>query len=382
MNQLLEDILVVDFSQFLSGPSAGLRMADMGARVIKVEREAVGDICRVLYVSDVKIDGDESTIFHAINRNKESYCADIKDAAALDRVKKLVAKADVVIHNFRPGVMQRLGLDYDRVKALNPAIVYGEISGYGDEGEWKELPGQDLLLQAVSGAAYLSGDQKGMPVPMGVAVVDIIAGTHLVQGLLAALLGRMQTGLGSLVQVSMMESILDFQFDALTAFLNKNDRTSPAAAAHAIRSCGPATQGVFKTRDDFIAIGYTSVAELYRVLQIPDQAAASANAVKTILNKAFVEQTTAAWLNLLRTAGIECAEVYDYSRLLASELYQSAAADQRVHYGNTTIRTTRCPARVDGALMVSPRGAPFLGAHNEAIDAAFGLYAPGTRTDL
>src|SRR6476646_7625514 len=120
---LLEDIIVVDFSQFLSGPSAGLRLADFGAEVIKIERPVIGDICRSLYVSDVKIEG-ESTIFHAINRNKKSYVADLKTKAGLEKVKKILARADVLIHNFRPGVMDTLGLSYEKVKEINSGIIY------------------------------------------------------------------------------------------------------------------------------------------------------------------------------------------------------------------------------------------------------------------
>src|SRR6187200_3467475 len=116
---LLQDILVIDFSQFLSGPSAALRLADLGAQVIKIEKPVTGDICRELYVSDVMIEG-ESTIFHAINRNKKSYVADLKDQFDLAKIKKLLAKADVLIHNFRPGVMEKLGLDFETVKQLNP----------------------------------------------------------------------------------------------------------------------------------------------------------------------------------------------------------------------------------------------------------------------
>src|SRR5258706_11381187 len=118
---LLKDILVIDFSQFLSGPSASLRLADLGAQVIKIEKPGLGDICRQLYVSDVMIEG-ESTIFHAINRNKQSYAADLKDAGDLAKVKQLLGKADVMVHNFRPGVMERIGLDYETVKNINPAI--------------------------------------------------------------------------------------------------------------------------------------------------------------------------------------------------------------------------------------------------------------------
>src|SRR6266498_2008001 len=215
----LQDIIVIDFSQFLSGPSAGLRLADMGARVIKFEKPGTGDICRELYVSDVKLEG-ESTIFHAINRNKESYAADLKNAGDLEKVKVLISEADILIHNFRPGVMERLGLDYETVKRINPSIIYSEINGYGENGPWKDLPGQDLLLQSVSGLAWLSNNNDTTPTPMGVAVVDILAGAHLVQGILATLYQRAITGEGALVQVSMFESILDFQFEVLTCFYN------------------------------------------------------------------------------------------------------------------------------------------------------------------
>src|SRR5689334_13332549 len=187
--KLLEDLLVIDFSQFLSGPSAGLRLADMGARVIKIEKPVTGDICRELYVSDVMLEG-ESTIFHAINRNKESYAADLKNPEDLEKLKSLVREADILIHNFRPGVMERLGLGYETVKSLNAGIIYSEINGYGNHGPWKDLPGQDLLLQSVSGLAWLSNNDDTIPTPMGVAVVDILAGAHLVQGILSTLYQR------------------------------------------------------------------------------------------------------------------------------------------------------------------------------------------------
>src|ERR1043165_3923973 len=219
MMKPLEGIIVVDFSQFLSGPSGSLRLADMGAQVIKIERPGSGDICRQLYVSDVKIEG-ESTIFHAINRNKQSYEADIKDSEDLEKVKQLLMQADVMMHNFRPGVMERIGLDYASVKKINPTIIYAEVTGYGNEGPWRDLPGQDLLLQAASGLTWLSNNYDENPTPMGVAVVDIMGGTHIAQGILAALFQRGITGEGALIQVSMFESILDFQFEVLTCYFN------------------------------------------------------------------------------------------------------------------------------------------------------------------
>src|SRR5690606_21873405 len=171
----LEDYLVVDFCQFLSGPSASLRLADLGARVIKIERPGTGDICRTLYTSNVVMNG-ESSVFHAINRNKESFTADLKNEEDCKVVRQLLEQADVVLHNYRPGVMERLGFDYKSVSSINPGVVYGEISGYGNDGEWKDKPGQDLLLQSLTGLTWLSGNADNGPVPMGLSIVDMLAG--------------------------------------------------------------------------------------------------------------------------------------------------------------------------------------------------------------
>src|SRR5271166_347174 len=147
---LLEGLLVLDMSQFLSGPFAALRLGDLGARVIKIERPEGGDLCRRLYLTDTEI-GCDSTLFHAINRGKLGFAADFKNPADVEAVKRLIAKADVLIQNFRPGVVERLGLDYQSAKAVNPGIVYASITGYGGDGAWARLPGQDLLAQARAG---------------------------------------------------------------------------------------------------------------------------------------------------------------------------------------------------------------------------------------
>ena len=124
----LDGLIVLEFSQFLSGPVAGLRLSDLGARVIKIERPEVGDLCRNLYISDTDLEGD-STLFHAINRNKESFAANLKDSGDLNKIKKLITKADILTQNFRPGVIERIGLGYESVSKINPKIVYGSING-------------------------------------------------------------------------------------------------------------------------------------------------------------------------------------------------------------------------------------------------------------
>src|SRR5439155_5236408 len=208
----LEGLTVLEFAQYMAGPSAGLRLADLGARVIKIERPKGGEGGRQLAIKNLFIDGD-SLVFHTINRNKESFAADLKSPQDLGTVRRLIVRADVVTHNFRPGVMEKIGLDWATVRQLNPRIVYAEVTGYGSEGPWKNKPGQDLLVQALSGLAWLSGNADQGPVPMGLAVVDILCGSHLVQGILAALVRRGKTGKGAYVQVSLLESILDFQFE-------------------------------------------------------------------------------------------------------------------------------------------------------------------------
>lgn len=385
--RLLEDIIVVDFSQFLSGPSASLRLADMGAQVIKIEKPGIGDICRELYVSDVMIEG-ESTIFHAINRNKKSYVADLKNPDDLVKIKELLRKADVMMHNFRPGVMERIGLDYNTVKALNPQIVYAEITGYGSEGPWKDLPGQDLLLQAASGITWLSNNKQEGPTPMGVAVVDILAGTHLAQGILAALYSRIVSNKGALVQVSMLESILDFQFEVLTCFYNDGNALPERSEVNSGHAYIAAPYGIYQTQEGFIALAMGSIPVLGELLscvplqQFTDNSEwfSKRDEIKTILSAHLLTNTAAHWLAILEKADIWCAPVLNYDELMQEEGYKALNMETVVKTTNgLEITTTRCPIRIDGKIVTSERGAPMLGEHNAEIDSQFGLVQPVTK---
>ena len=379
--ELLKDILVIDFSQFLSGPSAALRLADMGARVIKIEKPGSGDICRQLYVSDVMIEG-ESTIFHAINRNKESYVADLKNGDDLEKIKLLLAKADVMMHNFRPGVMERIGLDYETVKQINPGIVYAEITGYGNEGPWKSLPGQDLLLQSASGLTWLTNNSDESPTPMGVAVVDIMAGTHAAQGILASLYKKMMTGEGALIQVSMFESVLDLQFEVLTCYYNDGKQLPVRSAVNGAHAYVAAPYGIYKTKDDYIALAMTNILLLAELLHCdslkpftdPQDWFTKRDEIKKILADHLATNTVDHWLDILENAGVWCADVMDYDKLVKEDGYRMLEMEMKVKTSNgITVKTTRCPLRVDGKLLVSELGAPVLGEHNSEIDAEFKL---------
>lgn len=371
----LKDILVIDLSQFLSGPSASLKLADLGARVIKVERPVTGDICRSLYVSNVKMNG-ESTVFHAINRNKESFAADLKNETDKARVLKLIEKADIVMHNFRPGVIDRLGLDYESVSKINPSIVYGEISGYGKEGPWKDKPGQDLLIQSLSGLTWLSGNKKDGPVPMGLAIVDILTGAHLVQGLLAALIRKGVNGKGAKIEVSMMESVIDFQFETITTFFQDGGQPTERTESNNAHAYLGAPYGLYKTKNGYLALAMGQIPVLGKLLgceklkvyqEIPswfDQR----DEIKEVLANHLATGTTQKWLSVLEPADIWCADVMDWKTLLNSEGYKILEMEQEVQMTDGyRFKTTRCPIRIDGEILVSEKGTPILGEHTNSL---------------
>ncbi|MFD2036531.1 CaiB/BaiF CoA transferase family protein [Belliella marina] len=379
--KLLEGILVLDFSQFLSGPSASLRLADLGARVIKIEKPEIGDICRTLYVSDTEIAGD-STLFHAINRNKESFVADLKRESDIEKIHKLIRQADIVMHNFRPGVMQRLGFDYDSIKAIKEDIVYAEISGYGEEGPWSKLPGQDLLLQALSGLTYLNNTKEAPPTPMGVSVVDILAGTHLAQGILAALYRRENTGLGQKVEVNMLESALDYQFEVFTTFLNDGESLPERCENNHAHAYVAAPYGVYQTADAHLALAMGDIPFLGKLLGCKELEVYTDKSswfplrdeIKTVLAKHLTGKSTQYWLDLLEPADIWCAEVFDYGQLRKQEGYRQLNMEMDVKHSNGgTIKTTRCPIRVNGQLLTSNKAAPTLGQQQQEISKEFDL---------
>lgn len=378
----LSGLVVVDMSQFLSGPYCSLRLMDLGARVIKIERPDGGDLSRRLYLSDTEIGGD-STIFHAINRAKESFAVDLKNADDLKALRALLLKADVLIQNFRPGVIERLGLHYEAVSALNPRLVYGSISGYGDEGPWVKRPGQDLLAQSRSGVMWLNGDDNQGPVPFGLAIGDMLAGAAACQGILAALVRRGITGKGGLVETSLMEALIDFQFEVLTTHLNDGRRLpqrSNFRSAHAYLS---APYGVYAAADGYLAIAMTPIPKLADLLDMPELHPyrddprswfVERDRIKELIAQRIVMRTIDEWLAILEPADIWCAKVLDWREMMDSDGFKSLDMLQTVtRDDDVSILTTRSPLRVDGARPKFDRAAPRIGEHSDAIRKEFGL---------
>ena len=378
--KLLDGIVVLDMAQFLSGPFAALRLLDLGARVIKIERPDGGDLCRRLYLSDTEIGGD-STLFHAINRGKESLAADLKNPADIEMVKHLIGKADVVIQNFRPGVIERLGLGYEDARKLNPRIVYASITGYGSEGPWVQRPGQDLLAQARSGVMWLNGDTEQGPVPFGLAIADLLAGGAIVQGVLAALVRRGISGVGAHIETSLLEALVDFQFEVLTTHLNDGGRLprrSDFRNAHAYLS---APYGVYPTADGFLALAMTPLDKLAALIDLPAIAGLGAKApfvqrdeIKRLVAERLAQRPTDDWLAILDPADVWCAKVLQWPELLNSDGFTGLDMLQTVTRGSdVSIRTTRSPIRVDGERATVAAAAPAIGQHSAALRSEFGF---------
>ena len=375
----LEDYLIIDFSQFLSGPSASLRLADLGARVIKIEKPGTGDICRTLYTSDLIMNG-ESSVFHTINRNKESFAIDFKQPQELAKLKKLLAEADVVMHNFRPGVMERIGLSYEEVQKINPNVVYASISGYGSKGAYKDLPGQDLLLQSLTALTWLTGNEGDGPVPMGLSIVDMLAGAHLAQGILAALYRRVTQNTAALVEVSMLESAFDFQFETITTFFNDGGELPVRTKTNNANAYLGAPYGIYQTKNGYMSLAMGSIPVLAELLscealkQFPENKFTLRDDIKSILAAHLVTQDSEYWLNILEPADIWCANVLNYEQLFAQEGFKVLDFVQQVAMlDGYSYKTTRCPIRIDGELFTSEKGSPKLGQDNQNIINEFNL---------
>lgn len=377
----LTGLVVLDFSQFLAGPSAALRLADMGARVIKVERPGGGDASRNLSLNNQWINND-SLLFHTINRGKESFIANLKEPRELAQVKKLIAQADILIENFRPGVMDKIGLGYEEARRLNPQLVYASVTGYGTEGPWVKKPGQDLLVQAMSGITWLNGNKDQPPTPFALSVADSLAGAHLVEGILACLIRRGKTRLGGRVEVSLMESLLSMQFEVLTTWLNDGHQHPCRSADNNAHAYLAAPYGIYATRKGYIALAMGSVVELGKILgspaltkyHEPNEWFSRRDEIKQVIAGILAAESASFWLERLEKAGYWCAEVSNWSTLTASEGFRALDMTQDVRLDDgKTITMLKSPLRFNGKRTSSSRPAPVLGANTAQIQADFHL---------
>jgi crotonobetainyl-CoA:carnitine CoA-transferase CaiB-like acyl-CoA transferase len=381
----LEGIMVLDFSQYLAGPSAALRLADLGARVIKIERTGVGDGSRKMKLHNLDSMGD-SVLFQTINRNKESFCANLKSKEDLEMVKELISHSDIMIENFRPGVMKKMGLDYDSVKKINPGIIYGTVTGYGSAGPWAAKPGQDLLVQSISGLAWLNGDQDQPPMPFALSLADSYAGIHLAEGIMACLFRRFTTGQGGRVEVSLLESVLDLQFEVLTTWLNDGKKSPLRSSYHNAHAYLSAPYGIYQTADEYIALAMGSVTDLGVLLECQalsvyteeEQWFTKRDEIKEVIGKHLATNTTAYWLGLLEPGGFWCSDVFTWEKLIGSSQFQAMDLLLNIRRnGGPDLFTPRCPIHFGEKPFQDNTPAPTLGEHTEKIRKEFALNKKG-----
>ncbi|MEM1484304.1 CoA transferase [Oscillospiraceae bacterium PP1C4] len=269
MKNALEHITVLDFSQLLAGPFAAMMMGDLGANVIKVERVNTGDIYRDIVLMNRKLAPNESSCFMAWNRNKRSLAVDLKDQRVREFIYKMVENTDVVIENFRPGVMDRLGYGYENLKKINPKIVYASNSGFGASGPYVDRPGQDMLIQGLVGLTTLTGKKDSPPVPSGSGIPDVLSSFHLVYGILSALIYAQRTGEGQHVEVDLMRSTLALESQEFMTLLNlpvKYERPQ-SGIGHPFQQ---APFGIYPCADGYISIAMSPYSKLVQALEAPE----------------------------------------------------------------------------------------------------------------
>ncbi|MGK5550667.1 CaiB/BaiF CoA transferase family protein [Actinomadura kijaniata] len=373
----LDDVLVVDLSRVVAGPHATQTLADLGARVIKVERPGTGDETRGWGPPFAEAaDGEKvSTYYLSVNRNKESVELDLKDAAGRAVLERLVRRADVLVENFRAGVMDRLGLGVRRLHELNPRLVILSITGFGHDGPAGDRPGYDAIVQAEAGVMSVTGP-PGAPSKVGLSIADVLAAQNGVAGVLAALYERTRTGRGRVVRTSLLASVVGAHMFQGTRWTVARER--PVSVGNDHPSIAP--YGTFRCADGQIQIGVANqglwrrFAPLVgldpddpRYATVPDRARRRA-ALTAEIETALKEGTRAEWLARLDAAGVPAGmirsidEVYEWAQTRAQGLVVEVD-----HPGLGPIELPGPPLRFDGEPPRAHTAPPLLGQHTDAV---------------
>jgi crotonobetainyl-CoA:carnitine CoA-transferase CaiB-like acyl-CoA transferase len=370
----LAGVRVIEVGNYLAAPFCAMQLADLGAEVVKVENPAGGDQVRQ---SAPLVEG-EGSAFMRINRNKRSFALDLKAAEGKDVFRKLVATADIVVENLRPGTMTDLGLDYESLRRLNPGLIYVAASGWGQDGPLRDQPGMDIMAQARSGLMSITGMPGGEPVKIGVPVCDLVCALYGALAAVAALYARPAGGPGQFIDVSLLESGVSLAVWEAAAFFATGEVPRPSGSAH--QSAAP--YQAFKTSDGWITIGATTSTNWTAMcralgLDLLIQDGRYLNASLRHANRnalaATIESVTATasadhWLKVLGEAGVPCAPIYDFGQvftdahLLARNFFWDGA-----HPKAGTVRQLGSPMRFSRTPARRGRAAPLLGEDSVAL---------------
>jgi len=374
MSGPLEGIRVLDFTALVQGPMATQILGDLGADVIKLEKLG-GEWMRHWGILNGTSHA-ETDSFLAFNRNKRSATVDLRDEQTRDRVLELAGQADIIVENFRPGVMARLGLGYDAIRAVNPRIIYASSSGYGQSGPYVKRPGQDLLVQALSGVMFLTGTEADPPTAIGVGIVDQYTALHIVVGVLAALRHREVTGEGQHVEVDLFTCAVAMQQQELT-FYNNHGFLPPRPRENLGSVWATAPYGIYPTADGHIAIAMTPCPQLAHALGQPWLAAFdtlekmidSRARIYEGLSEHFRSATSAHWIEVLLAHDVWCGTVQNYEQLMEDPQVEHAQMFWTVPVGDAEgdFLTPGSPITFSASPARLRRGVPRSGQHTDEI---------------
>jgi len=371
----LEGMVVLDCTQFLAGPYCTMLLGDMGAEVIKIERPGGGDDARRMGPPFI---GSESAAHLQINRNKSSIVLDIRSGKGNEAIKRIAAKSDVLIENYRPGAMARRGLGYDDVKQINPQIIYCSISGFGVTGPYAKRAGMDIVAQGMSGHMSITGVPGGPPTRVGVPIGDLNAGIYAAYGILSAYISRLKTGKGQFMEVSLLEAAMAYEIWESAGYFATGESPGPRGSAHRLL----APYQAFGTKDGHIilacgnqsiwenaarAMGREDLADDERFKDNPARIAHLPE-LQAELEATLATNTSEHWLGVFGEAGVPAGPILNLEQAWSNEQIRARGFDITLEHPTVgTIHNIGLPARLAGTPGGIQRHAPLLGEHTDDV---------------
>lgn len=376
VRRALEGIRVLDFTRVLAGPYCTMVLGDLGADIIKVERDGIGDDLRQ-WGPPFMPDG-ESTYFLSVNRNKRSIVLDLKNATGRDLALKLVRQSDVVLENFRPGVMESLGMGYEQLREINPRLIYCSITGYGTTGPLAERPGYDVIMQGMGGLMSVTGEPQGTPMRVGVAIVDVVTGIYSGVAILGALQSRNRSGQGQRVDLSLLETCLAIMPNLTAGYLLAGAKPDRLGNGHP----NAVPYKVFATRDGNItlavgndeqwrrlceAVGHPELARDTRYAENHARIARREE-VETLVSDWFAQKRTDEWMELLPKMEVPSGPVYTIDRVLADAQIEALGILKTItHPTSGPLRVVGSPFHLSTDDTEPYRPPPRLGEHTADV---------------
>ncbi len=377
----LDNVTVIDFTQILAGPFCTMLLADMGANVIKIEKPNGGDDTRRFGPPFVN---GESVAFIGINRNKRSMVLDLKTEIGIDVARSMIAKADVMIQNSRPGAMERMGLNYERVCVDNPGLIYCSVSGFGATGPYGNKAGFDLVAQGMSGLMSITGLPGSPPIKVGVPIADFNTGMYSTYAILSAYIHKLKTGKGQHVDASLLDSAIAYTLYESMAYFATGDVATPVGSAH--RMIAP--YQAFATSDGYINVAAANQSNWVRMCNaigrkdLLEESRFSSNSERMIniseltpiMDRTFSKESTGYWVTLLEKAGVPCGPIYNMAQVYADP--QVRARNMAVELDHPVagkIKNIGVPVKLSETPGDIYRPAPTLGQHTLEILSEFGF---------